>query len=163
MFKIKRLKKFFISVVYIFLISENIYANAEGASGINYISYFGNLLFFLIIFALIIFLALYVTKFISRKTNSMGKGKNLIVLDFVNLSGNVKLVTVKIYKKIYILSIANNHTTVVDKLNEEDLDMDFEDYLNHNLTSNQDDIKVYYEKLKEKISEMIKKSPKDEE
>lgn len=145
------------------LISGNIYASGEGASGINYISYFGNLLFFLIIFASIIFLALYVTRFISRKTNPLGKGKNLIVLDFVNLSGNVKLVTVKIYKKIYILSIANNHTTVVDKLNEEDLDMDFEDYLNQNLMSNQDDVKAYLDKFKEKFSEMIKKSPKDEE
>ena len=151
---------FLLSMFFISLISKKTYAIGEKSNGINYLSYFGSLLFFIIIFAVIIFLALYLTKFISKKTNSMGRGKNLTVLDFINLSGNVKLVTVKVYKKVYILSIANNHTTVVDKLDEEDLDLDFEDYLNQNLMNNPDDFKIYIDKFKDKF---LKKSPKDED
>lgn len=138
------------------------YATSE-SNGINYLSYFGNLIFFFIIFIGIILLALYVTKFIGKKTNHLGKGKNLTVLDFVNLSGNVKIITVKIYKKVYILSISNNNTTVIDRLDEDELELDFEDYLNQNLNNNQFKANDYVNKFKEKIINKINDSPKDKE
>lgn len=142
-----------------------VYASGEN-TGINYISYFGSLIFFLIIFAGVVFLALYTTKFIAKKTNNLGRGKNLNILEIINLSGQVKIVTVKIYKKIYILSISNNHTSVIDKLDPEDLDLDFEDYLNQNMMNNQKDLTEYFDdlkNLKNKIFKKIKDSPKDKE
>ena len=132
-------------------------------NGINLISYFGNLIFFLIIFAGIVFLALYLTKFIAKKTNYLGRSKNLTILDFINVNANVKIVTVKIYKKVYILSMTNTHTTVIDKLDEEDLDLNFEDYLNQNLMNSQTDLKDQFDGFKEKIIKKIKDSPKDKE
>ena len=132
-------------------------------NGINLLSYFGNLIFFLIIFAGIVFLALYLTKFIAKKTNYLGRSKNLTILEFMNVSANVKIMTVKIYKKVYILSISNGHTTVIDKLDEEDLDQKFEDYLNQNLMQNESDFKDHFNSFKEKIIKKIKDSPKDKD
>lgn len=162
MFKLKKYTMFTANVVSAFVISNNTYAEGED-NGINLISYFGNLIFFLIIFAGIVFLALYLTKFIAKKTNYLGRSKNLTILEFMNVSANVKIMTVKIYKKVYILSISNGHTTVIDKLDEEDLDQKFEDYLNQNLMQNESDFKEHFNGFKEKIIKKIKDSPKDKD
>ena len=150
------------SVISAFIISNVTYAAGE-VNDINLLSYFGNLMFFLIIFAFIVFLALYLTKFIAKKTNYLGRSKNLTILEFMNISANVKIVTVKIYKRVCILSISNGHTTVIDKLDEEDLDMKFEDYLNQNLMENETDLKDNINSFKEKIIKKIKDSPKDKD
>ena len=150
------------SVISAFIISNVTYAAGE-VNDINLLSYFGNLMFFLIIFAFIVFLALYLTKFIAKKTNYLGRSKNLTILDFINVNANVRIITVKIYKKVYILSISNGHTTVIDKLDEEDLGMKFEDYLNQNLSENETDFKDHFNDFKEKIIKKIKDSPKDKD
>lgn len=165
MFKFKKTIISLTNILLVFIISNKTYASAEN-SGINYISYFGSLLFFLVIFAGVIFLAMYLTKFIAKKSNDFGKGKNLKILEVVNISGQVKIVTIKMHEKVYILSIANNHTTVIDKLELEDLGMDFEDYLNQNIRNNNSDFNPYFDSLKDlkdKIFKKIKDSPKDKE
>lgn len=152
MIKFEKHKISLLSIIFIAMINEKAYAYGERSS-INYISYFGNLLFFMIIFVGIIFLAIYSTKFIAKRTNYLGKGKYLTVLDSINLSANVKIITIKIYKKVYILSVSNSTTTLIDKVNEEDLDLDFDSYLNQNLDSNnQRDFSEYIDYFKEKIS-----------
>lgn len=137
--------------------SKNIYAYTDSGS-INLVSYFGKVIFFFVIFIGIVIAALYFSKFLAKKTNYLAKGKHIRVLEGVNLNATVRIVTVKIYKKVYILSISNNHTTLIDTLDESEIDKDFEDYLNENLETSQRDLPEYVLVIKEKIRNLRKSS-----
>lgn len=137
--------------MFIFMISKNTYAVGE-SSGINYFSYFLNLIFFIVVFIGIVFLAIYSTKIIAKRTNYLGRGRNFTVLDSINLGGNIKIVTIKMYNKVYILSISNTTTTLIDKLDEEDVDISLDSYLNQNSDNSQHDFSEYIDYFKEKIS-----------
>ena len=144
-------------MMFVFMTSKNIYASGE-SSGISYFSYFLNLMSFIIIFIGVILLAMYSTKFIAKRANYLGKDKYLTVLDSINLGGNIKIITIKIYNQIYILSITNNTTTLIDKLSEEDIDIDIADYLEgkSNEKIQQREFSEYIDYFKEKISKKNK-------
>ncbi|AFS78595.1 putative flagellar protein [Gottschalkia acidurici 9a] len=123
------------------------------------------MILFLAIFIGIILLALYSTKFIAKKTNNLSRSNNMQVLDFINIGANTKIVIIKIYDNVYILSMGNNYTTFIDKLKEDDLGEDFQSILNKSLyqNNNNQDFKQHMDKFKKIISEKIKGSPNDKE
>lgn len=161
MTKLNKVVRSLLAILFFSIISTNAYAYSDDGS-INLVKYFGRLFFFLVIFIGIVFSALYFSKFIAKKTNYLAKGKHIRVLEAVSLNAAVRIVTVKIYKKVYIMSISSNHTTLIDTLDEEDIDRDFEDYLNENLDSNQMDLNDLLENVKVKIKK-LRNSRKDKE
>ncbi|WP_041701676.1 flagellar biosynthetic protein FliO [Gottschalkia acidurici] len=146
------------------LLSGYTYAYNEGGKT-SYFSYFLSMILFLAIFIGIILLALYSTKFIAKKTNNLSRSNNMQVLDFINIGANTKIVIIKIYDNVYILSMGNNYTTFIDKLKEDDLGEDFQSILNKSLyqNNNNQDFKQHMDKFKKIISEKIKGSPNDKE
>lgn len=163
MLNLKKIKKVAISLVTLFSISPLAYAD-NGLEKTSYISYFFSMILLIAIFIGVVFLALYSTKFIAQKTNNLGNNRNIKIVDFINLSRETRIVTVKIYNKLYILSVNNNSTTVIDELKEEDLGGEFSELLQKNMEFRNDKYLNYnIVDLKNKISKAIKKSPNDKE
>ena len=96
---------------------------------------------YVVIFVVVIFLAIYGTKFIARKSQSLLKSKYIQIIDSVNVGQNTKIIIARISNFIYILSLNNNQTSLIDKM---DIDIffenvrqdDFEEYLNSFMKDN---------------------------
>ena len=163
MLNLKKINKVAISLVTLLGVSPLAYAD-NGLGKTSYISYFFSIILLIAIFIGVVFLALYSTKFIAQKTNNLGNNRNIKIVDFINLSRETRIVTVKIYNKLYILSVNNNSTTVIDELKEEDLGVEFSELLQKNMEFRNDKYLNYnIVDLKNKISKAIKKSPNDKE
>lgn len=161
MAKLKKVLRSLLAILFFSAISTNAYAYS-GDGSIDLVTYFGKLLFFLVIFIGIVFGALYFSKFIAKKTNHLAKGRHIRVIEAVSLNAGVRIVTVKIYKKVYIMSISSNQTTLIDTLDEGDIDKDFEDYLNENLENNPKDLNDLLDNIKDKMKK-LRNSRKDKE
>lgn len=96
---------------------------------------------YVVIFIVVILLAIYGTKFIARRSQSLLKSKYIQIIDSVNVGQNTKIVIAKISNYIYILSLNNNQTSLIDKM---DIDIffenakqdNFEEYLNEFMKNN---------------------------
>lgn len=116
---------------------------------------------YVVIFIVVILLAIYGTKFIARRSQSLLKSKYIQIIDSVNVGQNTKIVIAKISNYIYILSLNNNQTSLIDKM---DIDIffenakqdNFEEYLNEFMKNNK------YEEnsslnIKGKVKELLDK------
>ncbi len=102
-----------------FVYSSNNIANEEP----DIISLTFKLLFYLLVFVGVILLTFYGTKFLAKHSKKIGKTNNIETLEYLNLGNNNKILAIKMYKRIYILAINNNTTTVIDKIDENEIDL----------------------------------------
>ncbi|MTI48003.1 flagellar biosynthetic protein FliO [Sporosalibacterium faouarense] len=89
----------------------------------------GKIVLYLLALALVLFLTYYGTKFIARHSKKLGKGNNIEILDQFSFGSNNKILVAKIYRKIYVLSVNNNQTSVIDKLSEKDINLEDQESL----------------------------------
>lgn len=87
---------------------------------------------YFIAFIAVLLLTFYGTKFIAKYSRKLGKGSNIELLDQFGLGNHNKIVVVRIYSKIYFLSISGNQTTVIDKIDEKDISLKGEESLDSN-------------------------------
>ena len=97
------------------------------------------LIFYIIVFVLVIFFSLYGTKLIAKNFKGVTSSKYVNLLDVMNIPGGAKIVLTKINNKIYILSITNNNSNVIDVIEADDFpiyDENFDNYLSKYLNRN---------------------------
>lgn len=147
-------------IVFIILTSINIPVYAEGYENISLVKIIFQLIFYIIIFALVVFLSLYGTKLVAKNFKGITSSKYIELLDLMNIPGGGKIVITKINKKVYILLTTNNSSNVIDIVDEADFSYkndSFDNYLNKYLSKN--DIN---DKIGEKFIKFFNKS-KDKE
>ncbi|NBI07870.1 flagellar biosynthetic protein FliO [Senegalia massiliensis] len=69
---------------------------------------FINILFAIFSFGVILVLAYFTTKMVAMKSTNMNNGKNMEIIDVLNLGNHKKILLVKILGKIYIIGTSNN-------------------------------------------------------
>ena len=103
------------------------------------------LIFYIIIFVLVIFFSLYGTKLIAKNLKGISRSKYISLIDIMNIPGGSKIIISKINKKVYIMSITNNATTVIDIIDEDEfpiLEEEFDNYLSKYLNENNKNSKI---------------------
>lgn len=112
--------------------SEKVYTYSEymmiKTSEINPITSFIKITVYFISFIIVLVLAYYFSKFISIKTSGFIKGRNINIIEMFNIGKNNKIIIIKINNYVYVLSMGNNYTTVIDKIPYKEFceDTDFE-------------------------------------
>lgn len=159
-------KKFKFLYVFISLIFISIPVYGSGYEDISLFKIILQLIFYLVIFVAVILLSIYGTKFIAKNYKKVVSSKYMDLIDILTIPGGSKLAIVKVNNNVYILSISNNGTTVIDKLNKDEfhtLEDNFDNYLdkylgkwNNNLKTNRILSKFYFNKDKEDMKDETK-------
>ncbi|WP_353095297.1 hypothetical protein [Tissierella praeacuta] len=148
-------KKISILVLTIFLILWGLPTYAIEANEISPIKMVFQLIFYLIIFILVILFTIYGTRIIAKNYKGFTSSKYIDLLDVMNLPGGCKIIITRINQKIYILSVTNNNTSVIDVIEAEEFPIceeKFNKCLNDYLSKNGNE-----HKLSEKIENLINK------
>ncbi|WP_352419613.1 flagellar biosynthetic protein FliO [Proteiniborus sp.] len=114
---------------------------------------------YLVSFVIVIILAFYFTKFIAKKSNLMSRSKNIKVIEAISLGNNTRIFIVEVLGIIYIVFDNNSHLLLLDKLNRDDVDVQFRD-----IEIDKDNFKNIIEKLtksKDSTNEMLSNKRKD--
>ena len=106
------MKRTFITTI--LFISVSLPAYGDGfLSNSNSIS---NSIFALFSFALVLALAYFTTKFLSKKMTNYNKSEKMNIVDTISIDNNNKISIVKILEEYYVISINNNGINLIDKL-----------------------------------------------
>ncbi|NLK43711.1 MAG: hypothetical protein GX300_04885 [Tissierellia bacterium] len=153
--------KSFYSFIFFYLIGTPVYST--GLEEVSIFKIILQLMFYLGIFIGVILLSIYGTRFIAKSYKRVVSSKYMDLIDVLNIPGGSKIAIININEKIYIISINNNSTTVIDKLSKDDFDIsveNFDKYLdrhferwNNTLKSNKILGKIYSKKDKEDFSD----------
>lgn len=153
--------KLFQFFIFLYLIGSPVYG--AGYEEINMFKTILQLIFYLGIFIVVILLSIYGTRFVAKNYKRVISSKYMELLDILNIPGGSKIVLVKVKDRIYVLSIANGSTSVIDKLNQEEfhtIEEDFDNYLdrylnkwNNGLRTNRILSKFYSKKDKEDFND----------
>lgn len=126
-------------IFFIILIIFNLPVYAGGYENISLVKIILQLIFYIIIFALVVFLSLYGTKLVAKNFKGITASKYIGLLDLMNIPGGGKIVITKINKKVYILFTTNNSSNIIDILDEDDFYLEnesFDNYLSKYLNKN---------------------------
>jgi len=77
--------------------------------------------FYVGIVILILFMAMYGTKFIAKNTRRFISSKYMKVIDVLNLGTNAKILIVEMKDNVYIIGVSNNSIELIDKLSKEEI------------------------------------------
>ena len=130
---------------FIFLYFNGTPVYCTGLEEVSIIKAILQLIFYLGVFVAVILLSIYGTRFIAKNYKRAACGKYAEFLDILNIPGGSKLAIIKINERIYILSINNSCTTVIDKLSKEEfniLDENFDNYLDKYIDKWHDNLKI---------------------
>lgn len=147
-------------IIFIILVSFNLPVYGEGYENISLVKTVFQLIFYIIIFALVVFLSLYGTKLVAKNFKGITSSKYIGLLDVMNIPGGGKIVLTKINKKVYILLTTNNSANVIDIVDESNFcyeSENFENYLSKYLNKN-----IIKDKTSQNIIRIFNKS-KDKE
>lgn len=167
------MKRIIIYIIFILLVIPSFaIASSDIQNGSNLALMVFKSVIYVVIFIVVIFLAIYGTKFIARKSQSLLKSKYIHIIDSVNVGQNTKIIIAKISNYIYIISISNNQTFLIDKMKMDEFfenikNDDFEKYLNEYMLNNRYEennslnIKLKAKEILDKIK-LTKKGKEDE-
>ncbi len=155
-------RKAFLLICLIILASNNL-SFAAGLEKISLLKTIFQLVFYILMFALVIFVTIFGTKLIARNYKINLASKNMDIIDTLNIPGGIKLIIVKIMNKVYILSLSATNTTVIDILSKEEFDK-FSDSFDALMEKHNNRIgKIQSDgKFNEIISSIINKKNKEE-
>ena len=119
----KRHGVFTFILVFIFLMTSSVFANGETVNGNDFsiVSTIFKLIFYLICFGIVIFLAHYSSKLIAQKTSNLTKANNMKILDTLIIDKNNKISIVKIFDTYQVIGVNNNQMIIIDKFNSQDV------------------------------------------
>lgn len=118
------------------------FSNTVYATGFETVSLWKTifqLILYILIFALTIFLTLYGTRLVAKNFKLMQRSKHISLIDTMNIPGGSKVFLVEINNKIYILANGNNNISLIDIIEKEDFlpgNQDFEGHLNKHIKNN---------------------------
>ncbi|EOC99718.1 flagellar biosynthetic protein FliO [Caldisalinibacter kiritimatiensis] len=120
----KRLRNINVNVfTFIFVYMLRIEVFAYQSSKINDFTQFKldsmlKLVFYLIAFFAVLFLSYFTSKVIGKKSSTMIKSKNISIIDSMSIGRNSRIMIVKILNSLYIVAVNENQTTVLDKIDD---------------------------------------------
>ena len=126
-------KKIYIFSIIVLGIFLNTISFATGLEKVSLAKVIIQLIFYLVIFAGVIFLTIYGTRLIASNYKGIVSSKYMNILDTLSLPGGIKLVITTVGNKVYILSVSNTGTTVVDIIDDNEFPFEeeaFENYFN---------------------------------
>ena len=147
----KALKYVFFSAFLFFFGSP---AYCSGYEDVSLLKTIFQLIFYLLVFVVVIFITLYGTKLIAKNYKGFNRSKYMEIIDLLNIQNGVKLAIVKVNNKIYILSISNAATTVIDTIDPEDLEnKEFDTYFDKYINKKDQEFgpNLYINKIKDKL------------
>ena len=133
----------------IIFVGKPIYAKAYGE--VSQMRIFFELIIYLVIFAIVIFVSLYGTRLVAKNFKGITGSKYMNILDAINIPGGSKIVITKINAKIYILAINNNTTNILDIIDEVDFPIIDEEEQSDYLSRYFDKDRLYYDKIGKSI------------
>ena len=149
-------KKKVLLILILIIILSSFPVYSQGFGNISVLKLVGQLIFMVVVFIAMIFVTLYGTKLVAKNAGGMVKSKYIQLLDAINIPGGSKIVIAKINDKVYILSIDNNGSSVIDIIEEENFPIsedDFDNYFDKDTIMNKfshskinKNIKNFYEK-----------------
>lgn len=77
------------------------------------------IIFAILLFLIILALAYFTSKFVAKNSTKLNNGKNMEIIDVLNLGNNKKIIMVKIIDKIYVLGISNTEINTIDTFDSE--------------------------------------------
>lgn len=91
---------------------------------------------YLLIIAIFFVVSLIVvSKLISKKSVFVNRSKYMEVLDRISISGDKQLIIVRVLDEFYVLSLAQNSITLIQKLSSDKIDIQQQDSKNLNIQS----------------------------
>ncbi|MEY8303182.1 flagellar biosynthetic protein FliO [Anaerosalibacter bizertensis] len=99
-----------------FFLPEIALATSHSERSFNYVQLFFKTIIYVVIFILVLFATFYGTKFLAKRSKPFFKSKYVEIIDSVNIGSNNRIVIAKVANFIYILSINNNDTILIDKM-----------------------------------------------
>lgn len=117
-------------ISFVILLLPNITVYAGGYENISLFKIILQLIFYIIIFILVIFLSLYGTKLIAKNVKGITSSKYINLLDLMNIPGGGKITITKINKKVYILLITSNSSSIIDIIDEDAFSFESENFDN---------------------------------
>jgi len=122
--------KLLFCIIVLYLIGSPTFST--GFDEVNVFKSILQLILYLGIFLAVIIFSILGTRFIAKNYKRVVSSKYIDLLDVLNLPGGSRIAIVKIDKKIYILSINNNSTTIIDKIDKDEFNLfevNFDNYL----------------------------------
>lgn len=154
-----------------FFLPDIALATSHREESFSYIQLFLKTIIYIIIFILVLFATFYVTKLLAKRSKPFFKSKYVEIIDLINLGSNNKIVIAKVASYIYILSINNNDTILIDKMDlqsfysrvKEDRSLDKD--LSDSIKADKDNISLEneFKKILEKFKLINRKIDKDED
>lgn len=105
-----------------------------------------SIIFAIFSFAVILALAYFTSKFVAINSTKINNGKNMEIIDVLNLGNNKKILMIKILGKIYIVGVSNNgdfntidtieNENIINSLEKTSTKPIFEDLLKNKLSFN---------------------------
>lgn len=116
----KAFRYFIISVSFVSVLIGNIYAYTPAVlqSGIKT---FFKTVYFIVMFALILAAAYYVTKFLARKGMVQGKAKTIKVLETIPLGVDKSLHLIKVGSQFFLIGSASKNMFMISELEKDKL------------------------------------------
>lgn len=86
------------------------------------------IIIYLISFLAVIFLAYIFTKYLAKKSNSLNRSKNIKIVEGISIGNNSRILIVAVLDKFYIVYDNNSSLLLLDKLDKDELDIQFNNY-----------------------------------
>lgn len=80
-----------------------------------------NIIFSFFSFILVLALAYFTSKFIATKGTTINSGRNMEIIDALNIGNNKKILMIKIVDKVYIVATNNTNFNLIDIIKDEDI------------------------------------------
>ncbi len=77
------------------------------------------MLFYIGMVILVLFMAMYGTRFIAKNTRRFISSKYMKVIDVLNLGTNLKIMMIEIKDNVYVIAVTSNSIEVIEKLSKE--------------------------------------------
>jgi flagellar protein FliO/FliZ len=101
----------------LFLLEKNVEEFTIKASSSEFVSGIGQIIFFVIVFIGIIFLAYYCTKFLGKSKIQAMNGKNISVIESINIGIGSALYIIKAGEQYFLISVTKENISLISEIN----------------------------------------------
>ena len=123
-------------------------------------------IYFVVVFAIVIALAFYTTKFIAKRASPKGRTRNMKMLETLPIGPDKTLVLVKVGERNFLFTNMQKSLSCIAEINSEDLiteiPLEFEEILNNERSEYGEIAKESIQKNLVRLKKMFKGNIKDE-